>query len=71
MHAIVVDAETRRKLGNLSEPVLFKDESGQVIGEFLPYPPERQPELTKSRLRELAKKHPPAHSWHEEDLDSI
>lgn len=30
-----------------------------------------QPTLSKARLRELAKKYPPAQSWHEEDLDLI
>jgi hypothetical protein len=36
MAAIVVDQTLRKKLGDLREAVEFKDESGHLLGHFVP-----------------------------------
>jgi hypothetical protein len=36
MQRVVIDADLRARLRNLSEPLEFEDESGNVVGHYLP-----------------------------------
>jgi hypothetical protein len=60
MSRIVVDAELRNRLLNLMEPLEFCDESGRVLGRFLPagdpseHPPSG-PEVGDEELERRAK----------------
>jgi hypothetical protein len=38
MNKLIVDAETRKKLYNLAEPLQLVDESGKILGNFTPVP---------------------------------
>lgn len=36
MNQIILDAQTRRKLGDLKEPLAICDESGKVLAQLIP-----------------------------------
>lgn len=63
-------AETRQEALNKLYPAIEEYFRGRVDSvEYRVAQP--QIALSKSRLRELAKKYPPPQEWHEEDLDII
>src|SRR5947209_4015138 len=49
MQRVVIDADLRARLRNLNEPLEFQDESGQVLGHYMPtFKPTNADELMKS-----------------------
>jgi hypothetical protein len=44
MTSVVIDAAMRNRLRNLTEAMQFIDESGRVLGHFLPIPEAVNPE---------------------------
>jgi hypothetical protein len=54
MTRVVVDAEIRRKLRDLTEVLQFTDESGKVLGHFTPVPSDSrlQPQISEEEIQE-------------------
>jgi hypothetical protein len=56
MTRVVINDALRGLLPNLSEPLLFCDDQGQVIGQFIPVPPtvigqKEPPPLSEEELQ--------------------
>ena len=53
MTKVVIDAVLRNKLGNLAEAKQFTDESGQLLGHFLPVAaaPRREPQISDEEIQ--------------------
>jgi hypothetical protein len=51
MTRIVVDAELRGKLHNLSQPLELLDEKGQLLGRYLPVGKLGEPQLSEEELQ--------------------
>jgi len=52
MTTVVIDAVLRSKLGNLAESVQIEDESGRVLGHFLPIldAPQREAQISQEEI---------------------
>jgi len=48
MTRVVLDAALRSKLHNLTQPLEFRDESGRVLGRFMPIV---EPQLSEEELQ--------------------
>jgi hypothetical protein len=54
MTRVVVDAEIRRKLRDLTEALQFTDESGKVLGHYTPVEssdPRLQPQISEEEIQ--------------------
>ena len=54
MNWITLDAELRQKLGDLTKLRVVRDESGRVLGQFVPTPAEvYEPPFDKAELERI------------------
>jgi ribosomal protein S16 len=54
MTRVIVDAETRRKLHDLTEAMQFTDESGKILGHYTPVANDsrRQPQIGEEEIQQ-------------------
>ena len=70
MTQIQLDEVLRQKLGGAANPVEILDETGALVGHFVPAS-DAENSISNERLMELAEKHQPPRSWYEGEEEQL